>query len=106
VGARDGRTQSARASLFFSFTSNPSPKKLKKLVRKKKNASFLSKLRQRKKKKKKRNYAGEEEKKNALFLSKLRRRKKRKKKNLRRFRHRKLCQNCHVTDGRTRQLIV
>jgi hypothetical protein len=118
VGARDGWTQSARASLFFSFTSNPSPKKLKKLVFYKKNASFLSKLRRRKKKTPRfcRNYAGEErkkknyvettpegkkkktphfcrnyaeEKKNAWFLLKLRRRKE--KKNLRCFRHRKLC---------------
>jgi hypothetical protein len=31
VGARDGRTQFARACLFFFFTSNPSPKKLKNL---------------------------------------------------------------------------
>ncbi len=29
----------------------------------------------------------------------------REKKNQRRFRHRKRCQNCHVTDSRTRQLI-
>jgi hypothetical protein len=31
VGACDGRTQSTRACLFFSFTPNPSPKKPKKL---------------------------------------------------------------------------